>query len=298
MNAPSSAAQLSAVSQQVDGVDDVCLVWHCRNLRTDDHPAIEYATEQHAAILPVFIVDPAFYGADGLACDARIQFMLESLADLTDQYASLGGGLTMLHGEPVELLEELDAHVAHIVTTADPTGRYGLRRDNAVAEACDITFVDADGLRRDVPDTRDGWSDHVESYLTAPIHEVDGKEILIHDVDTGIDPAWVEDSYDISPEKQISRVGGTEHAVQVLNEFTAASRSIQGISQHRPMRAPEPVNSHHICGLAVFRCGRSTKPSTTHLEVDRPPRCSHPGSTGIATTIKNSPIGRAGWSRR
>ena len=220
MNNPSIDEQIAAVSQQVDGVDDVCLVWHCRNLRTDDHPAIEYATGRYAAILPIFIIDPAFYNAAGMACDARIQFMLESLADLAGQYESLGGGLTMLHGEPVELLNELDTHVAHIVTTADPTGRYGLRRDNAVAEACDITFVDADGLRRDVPDTRDGWSEHVESYLTATIHEADGEEIPVQHVDTGIDPAWVEDYYDISPDKQISRIGGTEHAVQVLNDFT------------------------------------------------------------------------------
>ena len=47
MNNPSIDEQIAAVSQQVDGIDDVCLVWHCRNLRTDDHPAIEYATKQY-----------------------------------------------------------------------------------------------------------------------------------------------------------------------------------------------------------------------------------------------------------
>ena len=219
MNAPSNAEQIAAVTQTVDGAGEVCLVWHCRNLRTADHPAIEYATARYATILPVFIIDPAFYGEDGLACDARIQFLLESLADLSDQYESLGGGLTMLHGDPAELLHELDTHVAQIVTTADPTGRYGLRRDNAVADECAITFVDADGLRRDVPDSRENWSDHVETHLTAPVHEVTAAETTIHSVDTGIDPPWVKHHYDISPSKQITRVGGTDHAVQVLDEF-------------------------------------------------------------------------------
>ena len=219
MSAPSSAEQLAAVTQQVDGADDVCLLWQCRHLRTADQPAIEYATERYGTILPVFIVDPAFYGKDGLACDARIRFLCESLADLTDQYESLGGGLTMLHGDPAELLSELGQHIAHIVTTADPTGRYGLRRDNAVAEACEITFVDADGLRRDVPNPRENWSEHVESYLTAPVHEVDAEQTRIEHVDTGIDPAWIEAYYDITPTKQISRVGGTEHGRALLDEF-------------------------------------------------------------------------------
>ena len=219
MSAPSSAEQLAAVTQQVDGADDVCLLWQCRHLRTADQPAIEYATERYGTILPVFIVDPAFYGKDGLACDARIRFLCESLADLTDQYESLGGGLTMLHGDPAELLSELGQHVAHIVTTADPTGRYGLRRDNAVAEACEITFVDADGLRRDVPNPRENWSEHVESYLTAPVHEVDAEQTRIEHVDTGLDPAWIEAYYDITPTKQISRVGGTEHGRALLDEF-------------------------------------------------------------------------------
>ena len=219
VNPPSSTEQLAAVSQQVDGAGDVCLVWQCRHLRTADHPAIEYATERYGTILPIFIIDPAFYGEDGLACDARIRFMCESLADLADQYESLGGGLTMLHGDPVGLLKQLDRDVAHIVTTADPTGRYGLRRDNAVAEACEITFVDADGLRRDVADSRENWSDHVESYLTAPRHEIDTEETDIECVDTAIDPAWVEDYYDITPTKQISRRGGTTHGRQLLDEF-------------------------------------------------------------------------------
>jgi len=89
--------------------------------------------------------------------------MLESISDLKTQYESLDGGITLLHGNPVKILQELNEYAARIVTTIDPTGRYGLKRDNKVAESCDIDFIDDDGLQRNVEDTRKNWGEYVES---------------------------------------------------------------------------------------------------------------------------------------
>lgn len=81
---------------------DAVVVWHRRGLRTQDHPAVAAAAE-YEAVLPLFIFDPSFYSSDGLACDARIQFLHESLDDLAEQYSGLGGQLNYGHGDPVEI---------------------------------------------------------------------------------------------------------------------------------------------------------------------------------------------------
>jgi len=149
-----------------------CVVWQCRQLRTRDHPALAYAAAEYSRLLPVFVLDPSFYGPEGLACDARIQFLHESIADLDAQYRDRGGELTLCHGDPVQVLTAFAEAGWDIVTTADPTGRYGLRRDNAVAEACDVTFIDADGLVRGVADSRDGWADQAEAWLVENADEI------------------------------------------------------------------------------------------------------------------------------
>ena len=87
------------------------VVWHREHLRTDDHLPLARALAADA-VVPLFVFDPAFYGDDGLACDARIRFLHECLVDLDAAYADAGpdGGLTYAHGDPVTVLERfLDA---------------------------------------------------------------------------------------------------------------------------------------------------------------------------------------------
>jgi deoxyribodipyrimidine photo-lyase len=219
MTDPANPTQPSTLLQEIKN-KDVCVIWHCRNLRTQDHPAIEFATQNHYSILPIFIFDPEFYEDGNLACDSRVEFMLESISDLKTQYESLDGGITLLHGNPVKILQELNEYAARIVTTIDPTGRYGLKRDNKVAESCDIDFIDDDGLQRNVEDTRKNWGEYVESWLNAPQHEFSEDDIDIISIETGITPDVIRQYYNIEPKKEIKRTGGTENALRLLDEFT------------------------------------------------------------------------------
>lgn len=196
-----------------------CVVWHCRQLRTKDHPVLQYAEQEYDEILPVFIFDPSFYGDDGLACDARIRFMHECLKDLDDQYNSRNGELTLAHGDPIAVLSEFFDTGWDIVTTADPTGRYGWRRDNTAAEACNVTFIDADGLVRGEENTRGGWSEQAEEWLTNEQCTWDHAETVVQHVETPVTPAVIEEMYDVSPEKTIQRIGGTKPAETYLKEF-------------------------------------------------------------------------------
>ncbi|MDS0261095.1 DNA photolyase family protein [Haloarcula sp. S1CR25-12] len=209
-------------SQPPDAIppgEDSCVVWHCRQLRTRDQPALDYATTQYSTLLPVFVFDPSFYGPDGLACDARIQFLHESLADLDEQYRDRGAALTLCHGDPVRILTAFADAGWDIVTTADPTGRYGLRRDNATADACDVTFIDADGLVRGEADSRDGWGEQAEAWLTATQRSWCADDVTIEQVDTAVTTERIEAAYDVSPDKQRLPTGGTAAARKRVIDF-------------------------------------------------------------------------------
>ncbi len=74
----------------VCGGDDPtgCVVWHRKHLRTADHLALARAVETADTVCPLFVFDPAFYGSDGIACDARVRLLHEALASLDRLYAA------------------------------------------------------------------------------------------------------------------------------------------------------------------------------------------------------------------
>ncbi len=197
-----------------------CVVWHRRHLRTTDHPALAYAAREYDTLCPLFVFDPRFYDDASLACDARIRFLHECLSDLQDQYADRGGELTLAHGDPVAVLEGFVDAGWDVVATADPTGRYGRRRDDAAARRCDVTFVDGDGLVRDATDTRENWSDRVEAWFTAQEATWDGTAVTLRNESTSVTVDAVENAYDVEPQKTDVPRGGTTAARRRLRYFT------------------------------------------------------------------------------
>jgi len=207
---------------------DGCVVWHRRHLRTRDHPALTYAAREYDTILPLFVFDPHFYGDTSLACDARIRFLHESLVDLDGQYQQHGGRLSYAHGDPIEILSRFREAGWEIVATADPTGRYGLQRDNAAAADCDVTFLDGDGLIRNVEDPRDGWSDAVEEWFTDDQYTWGPQRVSLASVETPITIEKIESTYGTNPTKTEVPPGGTEAARDRLRLFTDAIGSYPG----------------------------------------------------------------------
>jgi deoxyribodipyrimidine photo-lyase len=86
--APSAVPTPSAVVGDDDATGYV--VWHRKHLRTDDHLALSRAVADGDAVCPLFVFDPAFYGDDGMACDARVRFLHEAVTSLDRLYAANG----------------------------------------------------------------------------------------------------------------------------------------------------------------------------------------------------------------
>jgi len=213
------------------------VVWHREDLRIADNAALaaaaspegerdpEGATAERAGdprVLPLFVFDPAFYGDRGMACDARIEFLHDSLRDLDRQYRDVGApGLTYAHGDPIEVLRRFVDAGWDVVATRDPTGRYGLRRDERARERLGVRFVDGDGLVRDDDRPRRGWKESVESWLAADPHDWDPRAVAVERIDTGIDPGTVADAYDVVGEKSMVPTGGREAGRDRLKSFTS-----------------------------------------------------------------------------
>jgi len=92
------------------------VIWHRRDLRLDDHPAIAYAQQMGGQVIGIFIFDPAILEQPPerlTTGGGQVQFMLGCLAELKADYRRLGSDLYFFYGNPVERL-------SHIALTLKP----------------------------------------------------------------------------------------------------------------------------------------------------------------------------------
>jgi deoxyribodipyrimidine photo-lyase len=198
------------------------VVWHREHLRTRDHPALAAAARKADTVLPLFVFDPQFYGADGLACDARIRFLHECLDDLDDRYrerSTTGTGLTLAHGDPVAILEGFDDVGWEVMAARSPTGRYGLKRDERARERANVLFVSGDGIVRDVDRPRKHWQERVTEWFEDDPYEWDPADVRVASAPTDVTIAGVESRYDTDPTKEMVPEGGRSAGRETLRTF-------------------------------------------------------------------------------
>ena len=216
--------QPAAIPTPPDG-ESSTVVWHRDHLRVADHPAVAAAADADH-MLPIFVFDPSFYGTDGLACDARIGFLHDCLSDLDEQYRAVAGaGLTLAHGDPIEVLGWFRDAGWDVVAADAPTGRYGVERDRRARSECGVSFVDGDGLVRGVDRPRDGWQEHIEAWLTADHDTWDPEAVSVREVETGITIEDIDAAYGVDPTKSKVPTGGTTAARRHLAEFVDRIRA-------------------------------------------------------------------------
>ena len=110
------------------------LWWVRRDFRLADNPALLAAVASGAAVLPLFVLDPALLGSAG---PARHSWLMAALRNLDADLRTGGGpGLSVVHGRPVEVVPRVAraAGATQVFVSAD-FAPYGQRRDTAVAEA-------------------------------------------------------------------------------------------------------------------------------------------------------------------
>jgi deoxyribodipyrimidine photo-lyase len=113
------------------------LVWfRGKDLRLADHAPLLDAIH-HGEVVPVFVVDPYFFAPDrAREMPNRMQFLVESLAELAASIEARGSQLLYMHGKSVAAVPELvRAFAADRVVAYRWSEPFGIERDRRVAEA-------------------------------------------------------------------------------------------------------------------------------------------------------------------
>ncbi|WP_432241200.1 cryptochrome/photolyase family protein [Herbaspirillum robiniae] len=117
---------------------DKSLVWFRRDLRSTDHAALYYALSQSRQVWCAFVFDTDILDAlkqQGVRRDRRIDFILDSVAELDAALRAAGGGLIVLHDAAARAIPALAAElgVQAVFANADYEPD-AVARDHAVAQ--------------------------------------------------------------------------------------------------------------------------------------------------------------------
>ncbi|WP_239649590.1 deoxyribodipyrimidine photo-lyase [Methylocucumis oryzae] len=108
-----------------------------RDLRLEDNTGLNAALALCRQVVPCFIFDPRQTESHPYQSVPGFQFMLESLADLAQQYQSLNAELLLQHGLPHQVISELHQtqRLDAVFINRDYT-LFSRQRDYEIAQAC------------------------------------------------------------------------------------------------------------------------------------------------------------------
>jgi deoxyribodipyrimidine photo-lyase len=122
----------------------VAIFWFRRDLRIEDNHGLYEALKSPWPVLPIFIFDPHILSKLSNKADARVEFILSSLAFLNVQFAQRNTSLYVKHDDPLRAFQQLEEEfdVQAIFTNHDYE-RYADERDSSIrnwASTKQITF--------------------------------------------------------------------------------------------------------------------------------------------------------------
>lgn len=114
---------------------NLTIVWHRRDLRVDDNPALHVASQHGSTVIGIFIFDPVILKSMETG-GGKVDFMLGCLRELQANYQQLGSDLLYFYGEPVKTLRQVaEAFQASRVFFNCDVEPYARQRDNAACDA-------------------------------------------------------------------------------------------------------------------------------------------------------------------
>lgn len=130
---------------------DTALFIFRRDLRLIDNTALNAALQQSQQVIACFIFDPRQIEQHSYQSKSALHFLLQSLNDLQQQFEAIGTKLTLFHGLPHEIVEQLQVkHKVQAVFFNRDYTPFSLQRDSEIAAVCEKLhlklFVSADAL--------------------------------------------------------------------------------------------------------------------------------------------------------
>jgi deoxyribodipyrimidine photo-lyase len=130
----------------VELTDNLTIVWHRRDLRIDDNPALWAAAQQGGALIGIFIFDPGILKSSETG-GGKVDFMLGCLRELQSSYRRLGSEFLYFYGEPEQTLrqvaESFQARRVFFNRDVEPSVR---QRDRAARDALQEIGIELKGF--------------------------------------------------------------------------------------------------------------------------------------------------------
>ena len=115
--------------------EKVNIFWFRRDLRLHDNAGLYHALKEGTPVLPVFIFDKDILDKLEDSNDKRVAFIYSCLEELQQQLVSVGSGLFVYYGYPIDVFRSLNEEFAiQKVFTNHDYEPYALERDGKVAE--------------------------------------------------------------------------------------------------------------------------------------------------------------------
>lgn len=105
------------------------LFWFRRDLRLQDNAGLYHALNENPIVLGLFIFDTVILDKLEDETDARVDFILQSLAILKQALEKLGSSLLVYHGDPIEFFKYINPRSVYANHDYEP---YARQRDNEV----------------------------------------------------------------------------------------------------------------------------------------------------------------------
>ena len=193
-----------------------CIIWHRRDLRTEDNLALKTAEEENKAILPIFILDPYFFTQFNV-CKSRLIFLFECLEDLNHQYQKLGGKLVIKLGNPINVLNSLQKELnIEIYANEDTNTEYGILRDIEVKKM-GVRFFKNDAIQRE--GRKENWSEEAKKFFESQILQIKKIKFIEYTQNENEINKIQKLRNSLKPDKETQEKGGSTSAQNRLNEF-------------------------------------------------------------------------------
>ena len=219
------------------------IVWFKRDLRVVDHRPLHAAARTGKPVLPLYIVEPAWWGEPDMA-GRHWAFIADSLAELRTDLAALGAPLVVRTGDAISVLADIhDRHGIDAIWSHEETGgAWTYARDRRVGAWCQTTGIPwrelpQHGIVRRL-DSRNGWARHWDRFMAEPVAPYPERMVPVLGLDPGPIPtdADLRLAADPCPGRQ---PGGAGAAQTLLDSFL----DTRGQGYQREMSSPISAES-------------------------------------------------------
>ena len=235
------------------------IVWFKRDLRLEDHAALEQASREHLPALLLFVFEPSLW-KDPHTDLRHWRFLYKSVVDCYRQFRERGTKLYLFHRECEEVWMLLTEQFrVNTIYSYEETGlEISYQRDRQLARwftnrnICWVEFPRNGVQRRRV--NRDGWDESWQSQMSRPQHQVDWSRWQ----GVELDSSWYAEHkgpqlpIGVNQSHSSYQLGGEEQAQLALHRFL--KRGGHGYSRHISKPLTSPLHTSRLSAYLAYGC--------------------------------------------